>query len=157
MRTKSGKKKAIPITEHNRQRLEFGKRLREVRAELNIRPMDFIEKLGLGSATMLPMIENGGGIPAAEILIKLAELYPVDLHYLLTGKPCPGIAIELQALRDVKHRYRMLWAKIASQAVKVTDVEKHIKAIVDELELITRPVKEKGENNEQKDDGEKSK
>lgn len=96
------------------------------------------------------LIEGDAGLPSVEVLVKMAEVYPIDLHWLLTGKPCPGMSLELQALRDVKHRYRVLWAKIASQAVKVTDVEKHVRAILDEIEQFTRGIQgRQGDDSEQ--------
>jgi transcriptional regulator with XRE-family HTH domain len=69
----------------------FSERLRYRREELGLSRLDFAKKLGLTNPSQISRYESGKSIPGAQILIKIAEILEIDLHWLLLGKPSPGI------------------------------------------------------------------
>lgn len=62
--------------------VEFGKRLRELRAERNMTQKQVAERIG-GTASIVSAYENGIRQPSYEALIRLARLYGVSTDYLL--------------------------------------------------------------------------
>jgi len=66
-------------------RQEIGKRLRLIRERMGITQADVGEKLGIQSQHV-SKYERGETVPTWENLIKLTELYDVNINWLLTGK-----------------------------------------------------------------------
>lgn len=62
--------------------VEFGKRLRELRAERDMTQKQVAERIG-GTASIVSAYENGIRQPSYEALIRLARLYGVSTDYLL--------------------------------------------------------------------------
>lgn len=66
-------------------RQEIGKRLRLIRERLGITQAEVGEKLGIQSQHV-SKYERGETVPTWENLIKLTEIYDVNINWLLTGK-----------------------------------------------------------------------
>ena len=66
-------------------RQEIGKRLRLIREEKGITQAELGEKLGI-QFQHVSKYERGETVPTWENLIKLNELYNVNINWLLTGK-----------------------------------------------------------------------
>lgn len=66
-------------------RQEIGKRLRLIREKKGITQAELGEKLGI-QFQHVSKYERGETVPTWENLIKLAELYDVNINWLLTGK-----------------------------------------------------------------------
>jgi transcriptional regulator with XRE-family HTH domain len=80
----------------------FSERLRYRREELGLSRFDFAKKLGLTNPSQISRYESGKSIPGAQILIKIAEILKIDLHWLLLGKSSPGV-----------ERWRQSYAELA--------------------------------------------
>lgn len=66
-------------------RQEIGKRLRLIRERIGITQAGLGEKLGIQSQHV-SKYERGESVPTWENLIKLTELYDVNINWLLAGK-----------------------------------------------------------------------
>ncbi len=66
-------------------RQEIGKRLRLIRERMGITQAEVGNKLGIQSQHV-SKYERGETVPTWENLIKLTELYDVNINWLLTGK-----------------------------------------------------------------------
>ena len=64
--------------------MKIGERLKKIREKLNLNQKEFAKKLGTSSTT-ITMIENGQRDPSRQLLIKLAEVYKIDITWILTG------------------------------------------------------------------------
>ena len=91
-------------------RQEIGKRLRLVRERLGITQAEVGEKLGIQSQHV-SKYERGETVPTWENLIKLTEVYDVNINWLLTGKGGMFLSMinysilgekNLQAVRDLE-------------------------------------------------------
>lgn len=65
--------------------VEFGNRLREIRFSHNVSRQEFVESLGIGM-TSLHHYESGLRVPDVNFLLRLHNLYQVDLEWLLLGQ-----------------------------------------------------------------------
>lgn len=65
--------------------VEFGNRLRQVRMSYDLARHDFAKTLGMG-VTTLHHYENGERLPDVSFLIKLKDLYNVDIGWLIFGQ-----------------------------------------------------------------------
>ena len=65
--------------------MEINERFKLVRNQLDINQKELAEKVEV-SSTVITMIESGERSPSRNVLIKLAEIYNVDITWLLTGK-----------------------------------------------------------------------
>ena len=70
----------------NFSKIEFGKRVKELRVSKGFSRLSLCKKIGCISHTALSNYENGLRTPNIEILIKLAEGLDTDLNYLILGK-----------------------------------------------------------------------
>ena len=112
----------------------LGKRLRSVREQAGISQSALAERLGFSKAAVISRFERGERLPSVDILIKLAELYHIDLHWLLTGQPSPGVEIikntlkpfVLAHLNEVLMNMQGLEAERMSLASKQAAGETHI-------------------------------
>ncbi len=77
----------------------LGKRLRFFRVQAKTSQAKLADKLGFAAPVVISRFERGQRLPSAETLIKLADLYDVDLHWLITGKPSPGTAKAVRVLK----------------------------------------------------------
>lgn len=91
-------------------RLEIGKRLRLIRERMGITQAEVGEKLGIQSQHV-SKYERGETVPTWENLIKLIDLYDVNINWLLTGKGSMFLSPvnyslqgekELTAVRDIE-------------------------------------------------------
>ncbi|OPH35996.1 helix-turn-helix domain-containing protein [Moraxella equi] len=69
----------------NEKNIEFGNRLRQVRTSHNLVRQEFAQSLGIG-LTSLHHYENGERLPDVGFLIKLQDLYNVDINWLVLGQ-----------------------------------------------------------------------
>jgi len=99
---------------------EFGERLRAKRRELKISPDEFAAQIGFNGPEAVLFLESGAMDPTADALIKMAKVYRIDIHELLTGEPGPAAAIELEALQEIKRGFRktLLVAMEAAEKIK---------------------------------------
>jgi transcriptional regulator with XRE-family HTH domain len=85
----------------------FSERLRYRREELGLSRLDFAKKLGLTNPSQISRYESGKNIPGAQILIKIAEILKIDLHWLLTGQSSPNTVEVAKTLTRVISGYLM--------------------------------------------------
>ena len=78
-------------------------------------------------------------------LIRMVELWGVDLNALLVGKPSAAIVNELVALRDLKHKYRVLLGRLESHMTGLRGITRTVKNIEDEINSAQAEAKETGE------------
>lgn len=109
-------------------------RLKAIRLELKLTPTEYAKKIGLQDADVIRLYEAGTFEPPACYLIKLEQIFGVDLHELLTGKPSPGTQNEIKALRKLKHEYRMLLNEIRSAITSLTVTDGKIKVAIAPLD-----------------------
>lgn len=64
---------------------QAGARIRKIREALNMKQKDFAQKLGI-SAPTLSELEAGNNKPSFDTIIKLSELFNINLYYVLFGK-----------------------------------------------------------------------
>lgn len=64
--------------------LEIGRRLLEIREQLNLTQHEIAESLGV-TPQWYGKVERGHSRPSIEMLIKLHSKYNIDLTFLLTG------------------------------------------------------------------------
>ncbi|UZA24934.1 helix-turn-helix domain-containing protein [Moraxella bovis] len=67
------------------KKVDFGNRLRQIRNSHNLTRPEFAKSLEVGS-TSLHHYENGERLPDVGFLIKLKDLYHVDIGWLIFGQ-----------------------------------------------------------------------
>ena len=97
----------------------LGERLKAVRERLGLNQSKLASQLNFSSPTVVSRFERGERLPSTETLIKLAELYEIDLHWLLTGKPSPTLK---DAISQLQPFMSGLLADI-SQQIKTAQVQ----------------------------------
>ena len=97
----------------------IGDRLRKFRIEKGLSQSEFAEKLGYKTSGSISNIETNRTSIDLDALKKLAELLEADIHWLVTGKPCPG---ELKAIKHLK----------PFATAHMSDILKRIQALQDE-------------------------
>ena len=60
---------------------------------------DFAKKIGLAGHAQVSRYENGKSLPDVIILEKISYVLGVDLHWLITGKPSPGVTRIADSIR----------------------------------------------------------
>jgi|GEM_PF-791370 len=68
--------------------MEISERIKEYRISLGLNQKDFAERLGI-SPSMIQKYEYGKSNPGSDILVKLNQVFGVNLQWLLTGKGWP--------------------------------------------------------------------
>ncbi len=122
----------------------FGIRLKRLRnKELNIGPGGMAKRLGFNSAEPVILFEGDDRLPSAETLIKIAEVFNVDLHELLTGKPTPSLAKEIEALREVKHDMREIRNGIKERMNSLGKLGRKVRECEEIISNTINPKKEK--------------
>lgn len=69
----------------NQKNLEFGERLKQFRLSHGLTRQTFAQSLEVGM-TSLHHYENGERLPDVAFLVKLHDLYNVDMNWLLLGQ-----------------------------------------------------------------------
>jgi len=69
----------------------FGERLTFLRKNHGLSQMQLAQQLGYKRGSSVSNLESGKTPPESYILVKLAEIFKIDLHWLLLGKPSPGV------------------------------------------------------------------
>jgi transcriptional regulator with XRE-family HTH domain len=67
----------------------LGRRIQHLREELQLNQTVFAEQLGFATPAVISRFERDERQPDIETLLKIADLWKVNLHYLLTGEPSP--------------------------------------------------------------------
>ncbi len=70
----------------------FGQRLRNLRIAKGLSQTRFATLIGYKRSGSISNIENDKTPPDTETLVKIAECLNADLHWLIYGKPSPGMA-----------------------------------------------------------------
>lgn len=70
----------------NADRIEFGKRLAQVRKNKKLKQEDFKELINVPTVQMISSWENGHSFPSAAYLIIIAKKLDISLDYLLLGR-----------------------------------------------------------------------
>jgi transcriptional regulator with XRE-family HTH domain len=65
---------------------EIGQRIRKIRQDKGLSQTEFANILGFSVPAVISRFEKGDRIPGIDVLIKLADLYKIDLHWLITGQ-----------------------------------------------------------------------
>ena len=86
----------------------FGQRFKAARERAKLTQTEFSEQLGFSSNVPVSNFESDAALPTVETLIKMAKLFGIDIHELLTGEPNPAIDVEVESLRKVKHGFRLI-------------------------------------------------
>jgi len=77
---------------------DFGDRLRTLRKEKGLSQTALAQKLGYKKGASISNIEKGKTPINTQVLAKIAHLLGIDLHFLITGNPSPGISEVLKEL-----------------------------------------------------------
>lgn len=89
----------------NFSKIEFGKKLKEIRVNKGLSRLDLSKITGCISYSSLSNYENGCRKPDIDVLLKLAECLNVDINYLIIGKEkylCDYSSYEL--IQELKRR-----------------------------------------------------
>jgi len=113
------------IGKNIKNRQLFAERFRNYRRALGLSQREFSKKIGLSGNTQISKFENGTSEPSITTLRKLADIGPIDyeldLHELITGKPCPTI----RAWREENKTLLELLAKYISRETSRLLDERH--------------------------------
>ena len=103
----------------------FAEHFRNYRRILGLSQRELSKKIGLAGNTQISKFENGTSEPSITTLRKLADIGPIDyeldLHELITGKPCPAI----RAWREENKTLLELLAKYISRETSRLLDERH--------------------------------
>ena len=80
----------------------FGERLKELRKESELTQKELADKLSISSSAVA-MYERGNREPSFEIMEEIADLFNVDMNFLL-GKSQERNATQKKSLADVEHQ-----------------------------------------------------
>lgn len=79
----------------------FGARLRKLRKNKGLSQTDFAKKIGYRRSGSISNIENNKTPPDIHVLIKIAKILDIDLHWLITGNR--GLKNALSTLIDKEY------------------------------------------------------
>jgi transcriptional regulator with XRE-family HTH domain len=80
---------------------EIGKRIKNIRAALNLTQKSFSEKLNI-SKSSFSEIESGKYKPGLDIIVKLTKEFDVNLYYILLGEGDMFITPDLLSITQLK-------------------------------------------------------
>lgn len=106
---------------NSQKKIEFGPRLQKTREKCGFSRAKLAKKIGLSNPSQISRYESGKGFPNITALGTLGELLGVDIHWLITGKPCPAI----QAWREENKTLLELLAKYISRETSRLLDERH--------------------------------
>ena len=69
----------------------LGARIQFVRTKAGLSQADLAEKLDFSTSAVISRFERDERPPSVDSLIKLSELFKIDLHWLITGQPSPMV------------------------------------------------------------------
>jgi len=69
----------------------FGQRLRYVRKLRGLSQTDLGTMLSFAGGDPVSRFENGRHLPGFKVLVLIAEVLKVDMHWLITGNPAPNL------------------------------------------------------------------
>ena len=119
----------------------FGQRFKAIREEHGLSVRDFAAAIGVDGEHAVALFEANAVLPPTELLLRLESLYKGDLHELLTGTPPPGIEVEVEQLRKLKHAFRLVYNDMGSQVQNISAVQKQIKTVEGILQEAISPYK----------------
>lgn len=125
------RKNAIKIK--NRQ--NFSLRFRNLRKQLQLSQRDLAEKIGLTGNTQICKFEKGTSEPSLEVLRKMAKLFNIDIHKLVTGESASSILALANCLKPCAESY-------------LTDLTEQIKKLNNERVRLDLSQIFKGKNNQ---------
>lgn len=124
---------------------------------------EFAAQLGFSTSGVVSRFERDERMPSAETLIKLAELHEIDLHWLLTGKPCPtlkNVVLQLQPfmsgfLADISQQIKAAQINLVELQIgqnvmgqdnkkKLKQVKAQLTSLKERYEAVLRSVQETG-------------
>ncbi|MCK5271490.1 MAG: helix-turn-helix domain-containing protein [Sedimentisphaerales bacterium] len=112
----------------------FSSRFRKLRKDIGLSQKDFSKLLDFTTNTQVSRFESGLSEPSLKTLRKLSELFPIDLHYLITGEQSPA-ALQLERDRlkilsdHAKHLGTTLGNLLKEREDRVNELEDHKKRI----------------------------
>lgn len=86
----------------------FSQRFRKLRKRLGLSQRQLAKKLNFTANTQVSKFETAASEPTLETLRQIAKFSEVDLHKLVTGKPCPALKLwqeENKKLLELLARY----------------------------------------------------
>jgi len=120
----------------------FGERLLAERKQLGLSQAQFAERLGFSSNVPVSHYESDAVLPSAEALTRMGRDMKIDVHELLTGEPSPSLAVEVEAIRTVKHGFRELLNEVRVKTKGLKKLDRLIRACIEAIEAGLNPPKE---------------
>lgn len=93
----------------------FSSRFRKLRKDIGLSQKDFSKLLDFTTNTQVSRFESGLSEPSLKTLRKLSELFPIDLHYLITGEQSPAaLQLERDRLKILADRIKYLGSTLGN-------------------------------------------
>ncbi len=108
----------------------FGERLRFLRDRAGLGQTALARQLGYKRSNSVSNLEAGKSPPNLQILQKIAEIFNVNLHWLITGKPSPDGESWRESYGEMFRNYNsdgMLWIDYLKG--RINDLTKEITAL----------------------------
>ena len=112
----------------------FSSRFRKLRKDMGLSQKVFSKLLGFTTNTQISRFESGLSEPSLKTLRKLSKLFPIDLHYLITGEQSPA-ALQLERDRlkilsdHAKHLGTTLGNLLKDREARVNELEDNKKRL----------------------------
>lgn len=90
---------------NNSKIFSFGERLRFAREKRGIGREELAHQLGLKDSSQISRYETDKGFPSIPGLQALGSALTVDIHWLVTGEPAPGVFRAADQYFEMNHRY----------------------------------------------------
>lgn len=119
----------------------FGQRFKAARERVKLTQTEFAEQLGFSSHAAVTNFEADAAMPVAETLIKMAGLFGIDIHELLTGEPTSAVAVEVESLRNVKHGFRLILNELKPRIKALQSLDRAVKSCEDEIHNALKKIK----------------
>lgn len=122
----------------------IGQRLHEVRKNLELSQQEFAEKLGIDRRTVHLYEKNNSQTVKLELLFKIAEIWNIDLYYLVTGNSPAKVkeesviysAIDPAEFSDLKQKYNSVKIKCFDYIQEIDKLNKEVEKLKKELNII---------------------
>jgi transcriptional regulator with XRE-family HTH domain len=112
---------------------EFGKRLLQMRKSAGLTQLDLAKKINYKTNAAIAHFESGRNAPDLPILLKFSEIFSVDLHWLMLGRPSPDSVELIKRLRPyIEQHLQTMQDQIKSMTAKAAGI--HVGHIFDEEE-----------------------
>jgi len=123
------------VSNKSGKRTRITDRLVELREKNKLTHRELAKKLGV-TTDMIKYYEAGVASPDLNFLFSLAKIFKVDLHQLITGEPSPAITIEVEVLRELKHKYRVVYGEVGQRLSMLKTIDRHLTIIDQNLNSV---------------------